>query len=115
MSKTSVSNETSDLLCVWIEPWGTDHWLCPGEEFTVVTQDTAVEAPFNLVVHDQGISVFVNSGFDAEVIDRDGNPAPCGHQRPAGFDADSRWETRWTSGRIAAGRSGARPDAWPAL
>ncbi|MFH9728762.1 hypothetical protein [Streptomyces sp. NPDC017260] len=46
-------------------------------------QKESEESPFNVVVHDQGITVWVNSGSDAEVFDKIGNPAPCGHQRPA--------------------------------
>lgn len=83
MSKTSVSNETGNLLCLWVEPWGTDHWMRPGEAFTVVTETGPEESPFNVVVHDQGITVWVNSGSDAEVFDKNGDPALCGHQRPA--------------------------------
>ncbi|MEU4803281.1 hypothetical protein [Actinosynnema sp. NPDC023587] len=82
MSRTSVSNETEGLLCLWVEPGGTDHWLRPGEEFTVATS-AVEESPFNVVVHDEGVTVWVNSGADAEVVDRTGAPVPCGHQRPA--------------------------------
>jgi hypothetical protein len=83
VSKTSVSNETSSMLCLWVEPWGTDHWMRPGEEFTVVTETGPEQSPFNVVVHAQGITVWVNSGNDAEVFDKNGGPVPCGHQRPA--------------------------------
>lgn len=82
MSKTSVSNETDALLCLWVEPWGTDHWMRPGEEFSVVTDKEPEEAPFNVVVHSSGITVWVNSANASEVVDKNGNPVPCGHQRP---------------------------------
>ncbi|MFE7777719.1 hypothetical protein ACFU5O_28235 [Streptomyces sp. NPDC057445] len=48
-----------------------------------MTETEPEESPFNVVVHDQGITVWVNSGSDAEVCDENGDPAPCGHQRPA--------------------------------
>ncbi|SPF07421.1 hypothetical protein SMA5143A_8278 [Streptomyces sp. MA5143a] len=83
MSQTSVSNETDSMLCLWVEPWGTDHWMRPGEEFSVVTETGPEESPFNVVVHAQGITVWVNSANSSEVFDKKGNPAPCGHQRPA--------------------------------
>ncbi|MCI3225409.1 hypothetical protein [Streptomyces sp. NP-1717] len=83
MAKTSVSNETDTMLCLWVEPWGTDHWMRPGEEFTVVARVEPEESPFNVVVHSQGITVWVNSGADAEVFDSHGSPVSCGHQRPA--------------------------------
>jgi hypothetical protein len=56
----------------------------PGEVFTVATQADPENAPFNVVVNGQGISVWVNAGLDAEVFDAQGGPAPSGHQRPDG-------------------------------
>ncbi|MCA1272395.1 hypothetical protein ACIPQH_16835 [Streptomyces rubiginosohelvolus] len=48
-----------------------------------MTQTAPEESPFNVVVHSQGITVWVNSANHSEVFDKNGNPAPCGHQRPA--------------------------------
>lgn len=48
-----------------------------------MTEKKSKESAFNVVVHDQVITVWVNSGSAAEVFDEIGNPAPCGHQRPA--------------------------------
>ena len=81
MPRTSVDNATENILCLWLEPWGTDHWMRPGERFTVVA-DAPDEEPFSVVIHDQGISVWVNVANAAEVLDENGNDAPCGHQRP---------------------------------
>lgn len=44
----------------------------PGEVFTVATRADPENAPFNVVVHGQGISVWVNAGLDAEVFDAQG-------------------------------------------
>ncbi|WP_234343136.1 hypothetical protein [Streptomyces fulvoviolaceus] len=77
-----MSNETCSMPCLWVEPWGTDHWMRPGEKFTVATEAEPEESPFNVVVHDQGITVWVNSGNDAEVFDKHGILVLCGHQRP---------------------------------
>ncbi|MFE3601061.1 hypothetical protein [Streptomyces sp. NPDC059142] len=78
-----MSNETGSMLCLWVEPWGTDTGCDRGEEFTVVTGSAPEQSPFNVVVHGQGVTVWVNSAGDAEVFDKDGGPVPCGHQRPA--------------------------------
>ncbi|WUD72271.1 hypothetical protein OG937_11570 [Streptomyces sp. NBC_00510] len=83
MSKTSVSNETESMLSLWVEPSGTDHWMRPSEQFTVVTELEPEESPFNVAVHAQGITVWVNSANSSEVVDKDGVVVPCGHQRPA--------------------------------
>ena len=90
MTRTSVRNSTENLLCMFLEPWGTDHWLRPGEHFTVVAEEGEPEPdepPFTVVVHKDGISVWVNYSENAEIIDDRGNPVECGHQRPLGaFD-----------------------------
>jgi hypothetical protein len=52
-----VSNETGSLLCLRVEPWALDHWMRPGEVFTVATRADQENAPSNVVVHGQGISV----------------------------------------------------------
>jgi hypothetical protein len=46
----------------------------PGEVFTVATRADPENAPFNVVVHGQGISVWVNAGLDAEVVRLVGGP-----------------------------------------
>ena len=49
----------------------------PGEVFTVATRADPENAPFNVVVHGQGISVWVNVGLNAEVFDAQGGLVPC--------------------------------------
>ncbi len=101
MPRTSVKNDTENMLCLWLEPWGSDHWMRPGERFTVVADDSAepVDEAFEAVIHDQGISVWVTTANSAEVIDADGNEVECGHQRPIEVFSD------WTeSARQAAER-----------
>lgn len=70
------------MLCLGVELWGTDHWMRPGEQFTVVTELEPEESPFDVVVHAQGVTVRVNSANSSGVVDRDGAVVPCGHQRP---------------------------------
>ncbi|WP_202501561.1 hypothetical protein [Streptomyces sp. SID5785] len=86
MSKIRLNNDTEQLLAVWVEPLGEDYWMRPDEQFTLTALDAGSgdpdEVPFDVVVHDQGISVWVNVGFQAVVRDRSGTPVDCGHQRP---------------------------------
>jgi hypothetical protein len=84
MPRTSVRNDSEKILGLWLEPWGSDHWMRPGERFTVVAGDIveAADEPFEISVHDQGISVWVNAANSADVIDADGDEVVCGHQRP---------------------------------
>ncbi|MFD4556719.1 hypothetical protein ACFWP5_20805 [Streptomyces sp. NPDC058469] len=42
----------------------------------MVTEAEPEQSPFNVVVHDQGITVWVTSGDDAEVFDKNGGLVP---------------------------------------
>ncbi|MFJ3966115.1 hypothetical protein [Streptomyces sp. NPDC090036] len=86
MPKVRLSNDTKKTLGIWVEPWGEDYWMKSKEKFTIVT-DTPKdsdpdEEPFEVVFHDQGASVWVNTGYEATVYDHSGNEVDCGHQRP---------------------------------
>lgn len=48
--------------------------MCPGGEFAVVTGTEPDGSPFNAVVRDRGITVWVNAGRDADVFDKHGKP-----------------------------------------
>ncbi|MFJ5117967.1 hypothetical protein [Kitasatospora sp. NPDC088548] len=86
MPKIRLSNDTEKTLGIWVEPWGEDYWMKPNEKFTIVTdtpKDTDPdEAPFEVVFHDQGASVWANIGYQPTVYDHSGNEVDCGHQRP---------------------------------
>ncbi|MEY2242380.1 hypothetical protein AB8A21_05435 [Streptomyces sp. BF23-18] len=56
--------------------WGSRETL----DVTLVQPDVVGD---NVVVHAQGITVWVNSANDATVVDKNGSVVPCGHQRPA--------------------------------
>ncbi|MGA5822901.1 hypothetical protein ACPC54_34195 [Kitasatospora sp. NPDC094028] len=86
MAKIRLSNTTEKPLGIWVEPWGEDYWMKPGEKFTVVadTPEDAdpEEASFEVVLHDQGASVWVTTGPQPYVYGNAGNELDCGHQRP---------------------------------
>ncbi|WP_331767672.1 hypothetical protein [Embleya sp. NBC_00896] len=86
MASIRLNNDTAAPLGIWIEPWGTDHWMKPQEIFTVVADDPqdppAGDVPFDVVFHEQGVSVHVNLAYQATVYDGSGAEVHCGHQRP---------------------------------
>ncbi|MFE3559698.1 hypothetical protein ACFXKW_33300 [Streptomyces sp. NPDC059193] len=78
-----VENSGDELLELWLEPFGQDYWLRPGEQFTVTSYGTWHDRPFELA-HDPGqIRIWACSCF-ATVTFPDGTEVPGGHQRPAG-------------------------------
>lgn len=86
MAKIRLNNDSEKMLAVWVEPLGEDYWMHPKEGFVIAT-DTAQnadsgDAPFDVVFHDQGVSVWVNVGYEAVVRDQSGAAVDGGHQRP---------------------------------
>ena len=76
-----VHNGGDELLELWLEPFGQDYWLRPGEVVTVTSYGDWDDHPFE-TVHEPGrISVWAVSWF-ATVSDHDGNEVPGAHQRP---------------------------------
>ncbi|CAN3985838.1 hypothetical protein [Kitasatospora purpeofusca] len=61
MPKIRLTNATEKAYGIWVEPWGEDYWMKPEETFTIVTETPEGtdpdEAPFEVVLHDQGASV----------------------------------------------------------
>ncbi|MER5228300.1 hypothetical protein [Streptomyces flaveus] len=93
MPKIRLNNDTEKILGIWVEPWGEDYWMNPKEQFTVTTETPegvdSDEEPFDVVFHDQGVSVCVNIGYEAIVYDQSGSEVDCGHQRP--LEVLRRW------------------------
>ncbi|MFI5642642.1 hypothetical protein ACIA8H_35285 [Streptomyces goshikiensis] len=86
MPKIRLNNDTEKILAVWVEPLGEDYWMKPTERFTIATKTAesadSDEAPFDVLFHDQGVSVWVNIGYEAVVRDQSGSEVDCGHERP---------------------------------
>ncbi|MFD8012660.1 hypothetical protein [Streptomyces sp. NPDC058955] len=86
MAKIRLKNDSGKVLAVWLEPLGEDYWMNPEEGFIVSTEtaqnEGPDEVPFDVVFHEQGVSVWVNVGLEAVVRDQSGAEVDCGHQRP---------------------------------
>ncbi|SDT83442.1 hypothetical protein SAMN05216371_8273 [Streptomyces sp. TLI_053] len=86
MPTIRLNNDNEKSLGIWVEPWGEDYWMNPKEQFTITTETPegvhSDEEPFEVVFHDQGVSLHVNIGYEAVVTDQSGGELECGHQRP---------------------------------
>ncbi|MFD6463950.1 hypothetical protein [Streptomyces roseolus] len=83
MPKLLLSNPFAEkTLTVWIEPWGRDYWMRPGDVFAIDSEDRAADddPPFEVSWLEDGIVVGVKG--DSTVRDRGGIELECGHQRP---------------------------------
>ncbi|MFI6037068.1 hypothetical protein ACIBBD_23410 [Streptomyces sp. NPDC051315] len=75
-----VRNTGEELLELVLEPYGSDHWLRPGETFVIWATGPQDDGLFE-VEHQPG-SVTVIAAASAYVGDADGNEIDCGHNRP---------------------------------
>ncbi|MFF2554856.1 hypothetical protein ACFVUS_27900 [Nocardia sp. NPDC058058] len=91
MPKLMLSNPFAEkTITVWLEPWGRDYWMRPGDVFIVEfeeggdsEQDNGAP-PFEISWLDNGITVAVL--VESTVRDRSGVELDCGHQRPVDLD-----------------------------
>ncbi|GGW75491.1 hypothetical protein [Streptomyces xantholiticus] len=84
-----VQNAGENLVSLFIEPYGEDFWLQPGEVFTVTPTVAGVDVQFSMAVAADHITVWLYEDadpykviLDFEVLDEGGAALECGHQRP---------------------------------
>ena len=58
-NKIRLTNDTSRTRVIWVEPWGADFALAPGEWFEITATGVNFTPYFNIVDLDDGTQVFV--------------------------------------------------------
>lgn len=76
--KFSVSNNGTDDLVVWIEPWAHDFTLEPGENLVLISSDP--ESMVDLHRENNLLQIYLNSSSDF-IVQQDGDTIHCGHKR----------------------------------
>ena len=80
--KMTFSNDAERVITLWLEPWGEDYWIQPGETFDLVP-DNPKDTFYFAVAHKGGdITVFAEGGCDHVRVEHDGKTLECGHHRP---------------------------------
>ncbi|MFK0113849.1 hypothetical protein [Streptomyces sp. NPDC091217] len=84
-----VENSGTSPLCLFVEPYGEDYWLAPGEAFTVKPDGEGIDVWFSTYVSQDCIAVWLYEDgdparvvLDHKVVDANGISLDCGHQRP---------------------------------
>ena len=72
----------------WVEPWGDDITLLPGQRLIVATQSSCItdHPQFVLVETDGNTQIYVEQGDYPQLL-LDGIPVRGGHNRQAAIDA----------------------------
>ena len=89
-NRLPVQNAGENLVSLFIEPYGEDFWLKPGETIIVTPAVDGIDVQFSVVVAADHITVWLYEDgdpykviVDYEVVDKGGTALECGHQRPA--------------------------------
>ena len=77
-----VRNDGKGQLQLWLEPFGQDYWLNPGEAVYVTSYGTWDGHPFEMLHEPECVTVWATSWF-ATVSDRDGHEFPPGPREAA--------------------------------
>ncbi|MGW6207794.1 hypothetical protein ACWF9B_29675 [Streptomyces sp. NPDC055089] len=110
-----VQNDGKEHLQLWLEPFGQDYWLKPGEAAYVTSYGTWNDHPFETIHETDCLTVWATSWF-ATVSDLGGNEFPPGPRGERPSRRRWRWRRRRTgspTGRSASrqGAHGPAPDA----
>ncbi len=82
MATLTVRNRgTTKATVLYLEPWGEDYWLLPGDEVSVETAEERKQDVFSVDMQDEGIQVWVQA-TQAVVVSASGVVLDSGHQRP---------------------------------
>jgi hypothetical protein len=85
-AKLAMSNSTNRPRIVWVEPWGEDYTLMPGEELLITAEDTAEQPWFHVVELADSSQVYIEAGGAFQVL-QGSRRLECGHNRHAAQEA----------------------------
>lgn len=86
-ARLRVHNSTPMPRIVWVEPWGEDYTLLPGEELEIMARNEAEQPYFTLVEWPQSTQVYLEGVSDDYEVLQDGSRLGCGHNRQVALDA----------------------------
>lgn len=75
------SHEASKPRPIYIEPWGEDYWLFPGDQFEVIAFSQKTVPHFEIVESDESTQVYFEPDCHKFVIKQAEHHLKCGHQR----------------------------------
>lgn len=81
-SSLEVRNARTLPHVIFVEPWGEDYTLLPGEEVEIVAFSDSTVAKFHLVEWDEMSQVYCNEASSFQVLQA-GSQLECGHNRQA--------------------------------
>ena len=79
--KIKVSNDCSSFITLWLEPWGEDYGMSPGDEFEVVAADAEEGFYFHISHGEKGMKLYAEGDAKHVSVYQAGEILSCGHNR----------------------------------
>ncbi len=79
--KIKITNNFPKPIILWLEPWGEDYGMMPGDEFEIIPIDAGEDFHFHLAFTDKDIRVYVEGQALYAQIYHNGKIIECGHNR----------------------------------
>jgi hypothetical protein len=81
MRKLEVTNDRATYITLWLEPWGEDYGMLPGDAFEIVAGDAGEGFYFHVVNGEKGVTVYAEGGVRQISVYHKGAELSCGHNR----------------------------------
>ena len=76
------SNNATKPRPVYIEPWGEDYWLFPGDKFEIIANGIESSPYFSIGENDENIQVYIEGDCQDFSVRHVKKVITCGYQRP---------------------------------
>ena len=76
-----ISNERPSFATLWLEPWGEDYGMSPGDEFEVIAADAEEAFYFHVEYGEKGVKVYAEGDAKHVSVYQRGEMLLCGHDR----------------------------------
>jgi hypothetical protein len=79
--RIKVSNERSSSITLWLEPWGEDYGMSPGDAFEVLAANVAEGFYFHVSSDEKGMKIYAEGDANDVSVYQSGKMLSCGHNR----------------------------------
>ena len=81
MSKIKLTNDRSTFLTMYLEPWGEDFGMSPGDEFEIIAVDASEDVHFHVISEDNKLKLYVEGKVEEVTVYQRDVELSCGHNR----------------------------------
>jgi len=79
--KIIISNDRTSFITLWLEPWGEDYGMAPGDEFEVRAAEAEEGFYFHISHDEKGTKVYAEGDAKYISVCQAGEVLSCGHNR----------------------------------